>query len=299
MSIALYIGAGTDIEPITKCPEIKTFYYVDCQPNSEFGVRYDLGFVRPNFIPDLNKEMTKIGMEFIDTVDNIRTYSNGDQTVHYYTNTAIPEHNDRIKSLEYDTLIVAGHHPHYCFLDNNSHQLKFIGFQGTSYSKEEQETLLSRSYTTNKILIQDSDQLLINHIFTPYLSLNPHLSKYTDKTFYKVSDNNNIAESTRLNNKKLNDDELREALNNNTAIFEVTTKNKKQVYFLNRYLLDADEIENINWKLHYDEDTRNRFHSFEYIHRDKSDRQPFTKWNNFVKYSEFVLKIKRFKRDIN
>ena len=98
--VALYIGAGIDVDPITKCPDINTFYYVDSQPNSEFGVKYNSGFVRPNFIPDLNKKMFDIGMIFTGRTKNLRTYTNNIHTVNYYTNTSIPEHNDIIKSLE-------------------------------------------------------------------------------------------------------------------------------------------------------------------------------------------------------
>ena len=299
---ALYIGAGTDTDPITKFPDIKTFYYVDCQPNSEFGVNYSPGFARPKFIPNLNKKMTDIGMKFINSIDDIRTYSNGDQTVHYYTNTSIPEHNDRIKLLEYDTLIVAGHHPHHLFLDNNNYKLKFIGFQGTVYSKEEQETLLSRSYITNKIIVQniESDMILINRMFTPFIS------EYKDKPFYKVTDNDNIKNSIKLDGKILTDGELKIALNDNTAIFEVTTENKKTIYFENRDLMDASETENINWKLHYSENIRNRFSTFKYIHREENNKsseleqnQTFNNWFDFVKYADYVLKTNRDKRRNN
>ena len=286
---ALYIGAGCDIDPITKCPNIKIFNYVDCQPKSEFGVNYDPGFARPNFLPNLHKAMTEIGMKLINTIENIIIYSNGDQTVNYYTNTSIPEHNDKIKSLEYDTLIVAGHHPHYSFLNDNDHKLKFIGFEGTVYSKEEQETLLSRSYVTNKILVQDMediDRILVNRMITSCLS------EYK-KPFYKITDNSNISESTSLNGKKVNDDELKKALNDNTAIFEVTTESKKMVYFHNRDLIESSETENINWKLHYNEDIQNRFSSFEYIPRENpctDDRKTFTSWQDFVKHSEDTYK---------
>jgi hypothetical protein len=222
---ALYIGAGTDTDPIIKCPDIKTFYYVDCQPNSEFGLKS--GYFRPHFISNLNREMIGIGMQLIKTEDNVFTYSNGDQTVYYYTNTALPDHNDKIKNLKYDTLIVAGYHPHPCVLENNDHKLKFIGFENTCYSKEEQETLLSRSYVTNKVIVQDTfecDMILINRMVTPYLS-------ECIKPFYKVTDNDNIKKSTSLDGKNLNDDEVKKTLYDNTAIFGITT-NKNRLLFL-------------------------------------------------------------------
>ena len=37
--IALYVGAGSDSNPITDLPYIKTFYYLDSQPKSEYGIQ--------------------------------------------------------------------------------------------------------------------------------------------------------------------------------------------------------------------------------------------------------------------
>ena len=35
---AVYVGAGLDTRPIEHFKEIKLFYYIDGQPNSEFGI---------------------------------------------------------------------------------------------------------------------------------------------------------------------------------------------------------------------------------------------------------------------
>jgi hypothetical protein len=82
---AVYIGAGTDIRPIQFLKYIKTFYYIDGQPFSEFGTiqaqewedgqwtgNFTNGFSRPKFIPELDKNMTSINMELINTIDNRR-----------------------------------------------------------------------------------------------------------------------------------------------------------------------------------------------------------------------------------
>lgn len=148
---AIYIGAGVDIRPIQLLKYIKIFYYIDGQPFSEFGTmqaeewedggwtgKFTDGFSRPKFIPELDKNMTSINMKLINIFDNIRIYSDGDQTVHYYTNTAIPEHYEKIKDtiIYFDTLIVAGHDPDSIFIDTTKNKIHFIGFEGTSYYNE-------------------------------------------------------------------------------------------------------------------------------------------------------------------
>jgi hypothetical protein len=148
---AVYVGAGTDIRPIQFLKYIKTFYYFDGQPFSEFGTdqakewkdgkwtgKFTDGFSRPDFIPELDKNMTSINMELINTIDNLRIYSDGNQTVHYYTNTALPEHYEKIKNTirNFDTLIVAGHDPDSLFLDATINKIHFIGFEDSVYHNE-------------------------------------------------------------------------------------------------------------------------------------------------------------------
>lgn len=147
---AIYIGAGTDVRPIKFFKEIKNFYYFDGQPNSEFGTKLSgtitkdgfNGYSRPNFISNLDQEMNAINMKLEKVNDNLRTYSNNDKKVYYYTNTAIPEHyqliEDKIKN--FDTLIVAGHDPDSCFLNATDKKINFIGAEGTYYGNNEFES---------------------------------------------------------------------------------------------------------------------------------------------------------------
>jgi hypothetical protein len=152
---AVYVGAGTDIRPIQFLKCIKTFYYFDGQPFSEFGTdqakewkdgkwtgKFTDGFSRPDFIPELDTNMTSINMELINTIDNLRIYSDGNQTVHYYTNTALPEHYEKIKNTirNFDTLLIAGHDPDSIILDAARNKLHFIGFEDTIFhNKNESE----------------------------------------------------------------------------------------------------------------------------------------------------------------
>ncbi|MDB4352229.1 hypothetical protein OAA60_02245 [Porticoccaceae bacterium] len=143
---AVYIGAGIDIRPIKFLEHIKIFYYIDGLPFSNFGILQSNiimkngmdGYSNPRFISELDKNMTGINMKLINILDNIRIYSDGDQTVYYYTNTSIPEHYKKIKDaiINFDTLIVAGHDPNIIFMDATKKKLHFIGFEGTSYYNE-------------------------------------------------------------------------------------------------------------------------------------------------------------------
>ena len=145
---AVYVGAGQDMRPVNDFKHIHTFYYMDGQPNSEFGVmrskewkdgqwtgKFTNGFSRPYFIPELDKTMLKINMKLVNVKNNLRTYTNGKQTVHYYTNTAMPEHYDNMKKIinKFDTLIVAGHDPDSIFLNATKNKIHFIGYENTSY----------------------------------------------------------------------------------------------------------------------------------------------------------------------
>ena len=151
---AAYFGAGTDIRPIKFC-EVDTYYYVDSQPYSEFGLRrskewkdgvwtgkYTNGFSRPRFIPELDRQMASIDMELLKVEGDIRTYTDGKKTVIYHTNTSIPEHCEKIRKVieDCDTLIVSGHHPHGRVVQCFNNQVVFIGLEGTCFSSYDPES---------------------------------------------------------------------------------------------------------------------------------------------------------------
>lgn len=167
---AVYIGTGYDIRPIKLFKNIKLFHYFDGLPFSGFGIKqskewkngkwtglFTDGFSRPNFIPKLNKTMENYNMKLVNVFDNIRVYSNGDQTVYYHTNTAIPEHYEKIKNTirNFDTLIVAGHDPDSIFLDATRKKIHFIGIEGTAYINDEFESNNSIIYRMHNDNILD------------------------------------------------------------------------------------------------------------------------------------------------
>lgn len=106
--MAFYPGAGLDVTPIVLYPHIKNWYYMDSQPDSEFGSAGSSG--RPSFIPRLGKIMHQIGFECIVHTDHSLLFQNAttNRTVTYYINATFP------KALEYcylpcTTLVLCGY----------------------------------------------------------------------------------------------------------------------------------------------------------------------------------------------
>ena len=149
---ALYVGAGTDMKPLQCMKNIKHFFYIDCQPFSEFGIlrskewkngkwtgKYTDGFSRPNFIPRLEKEIAENNIKQKSVDNDTRTYTKGNQTLYYYTNTSVPEHIKRVSQEvpEYDYLIVSGHDPDSAIVNNMNKNMNkkitFVGFHSTYY----------------------------------------------------------------------------------------------------------------------------------------------------------------------
>lgn len=147
LDIALYVGAGTDSYPISDLPNIKTFYYLDSQPKSEYGIKKygSDGFKkklgkRPHFIKNLDTEMAEIDMKLTTVVSNLRVYSNNNQNIYYYTNLAIPELYEEIKKPieNYNTLIIAGYNPDSIILDATNKKIHLILYQDTCYEKDDE-----------------------------------------------------------------------------------------------------------------------------------------------------------------
>jgi hypothetical protein len=158
MTTAMYFGAGLDIRPIFRFPDITTFYFFDSQPYSEYGLEQYISeetgineFYRVNFISKLDTFMSNVHMELINIDDNIRTYSNTDQIVHYYTNCSIPDHYDVIKNviLLCDTLILAGYIPNAIIMSEVIKPITILGYCENCYSYDELEHDSLTYYLTN------------------------------------------------------------------------------------------------------------------------------------------------------
>ena len=197
---AAYFGAGTDIRPVKFC-NIKTFHYVDSQPYSEFGILqakdwkngywtggFTDGFSRPHFIPQLDKHMEQIDMKLTNVSGDVRTYTDGNKTVIYHTNVAIPEHCNKIrKSIENcDTIIVAGHDPHSKVLECFKKKLNFIGCETTVFTPYDPEFMEEEKYALTTQLHENTINNKFKSFF--YLSNEGKIKKFnTWKKFVKYS----------------------------------------------------------------------------------------------------------------
>jgi len=138
MNSALYIGAGTDFIPVIILKNIKNFYYIDCQPFSEHGIKTYIEhginlFGRPKFIQELKDNAHKFGLDFKQNKDRI-ILSDGYNVINYMINTSMPEHKRVLQSIkDYKYLIVKGHDPHKCIVEHVSNKITFIGFHETCY----------------------------------------------------------------------------------------------------------------------------------------------------------------------
>ena len=105
--IAFYPGAGTDLSPPLLFPEIKTWWYMDSQPQSEYG---DVILYRPKFLNQLNQTMNQCGFELLQVEDTLRTYFSlsTDQTIYYETSTVFPKAWDPSKHAG-STLVLCGY----------------------------------------------------------------------------------------------------------------------------------------------------------------------------------------------
>lgn len=143
---ALYVGAGTDLTPLVHLSPTHRLVCVDGQPFSEFGTdrcacHVDRNcFSRPRFVAELDREARRAGLGAPREEGDVRTYGVDDR-VRYYTNTAVPDHVERLRAeAPLSALVVRGHHPHTAVLEllapvDNA----LLGYQGTWYGDDDEE----------------------------------------------------------------------------------------------------------------------------------------------------------------
>lgn len=105
---AFYPGAGTDLAPPVLFPTIKSWYYLDSQPRSEYG-SYPI-ISRPTFIKSLDQTMTQCDFELSEVKGDLRIYysPSTQQTIYYETNTNFPEDWNPTKH-KADALVLCGY----------------------------------------------------------------------------------------------------------------------------------------------------------------------------------------------
>jgi len=109
MSSAFYPGAGIDMFPIVMFRNIKKWFCLDSQPNSEFGDLIAPGLDRPRFIELLkqNMQQTDFELQLIDG-DNYTFYNKEhDQLVIYETNSVFPR-DVQNRHYDCDYLVLCG-----------------------------------------------------------------------------------------------------------------------------------------------------------------------------------------------
>ena len=108
---AFYPGAGTDLAPPILFPTIKTWYYMDSQPHSEYGAYPILS--RPAFIKRLNQTMTQCDFELSEVKGDLRIYysPSTQQTIYYETNANFPDSWSPVQH-KADTLVLCGYDIH-------------------------------------------------------------------------------------------------------------------------------------------------------------------------------------------
>lgn len=146
---AYYPGAGADIVPPIIFRSIKTWYYMDSQPNSEFGNDMYEGFYRPRFIPKLLQIMKQNDFEFIKKKKDVYTFYNQayDQTIIYETNSVFP-----LAIQPYhracNSLVLCGYkltNPPTDFISSYPH---IITDTRTGHSESDEKLLLSKDVST-------------------------------------------------------------------------------------------------------------------------------------------------------
>ena len=110
---AFYPGAGTDLTPVVLFPEIKTWHYMDSQPQSEYGDTVIL--YRPKFLDKLNQTMKQCGFKMKEVDHNLITYYSYDteQTIYYEINTNFPKAWDHVRH-KGSTLVLCGYDMESC-----------------------------------------------------------------------------------------------------------------------------------------------------------------------------------------
>ena len=151
---AYYPGAGTDIVPPIVFRSIKKWYYMDSQPNSEFGNDMYEGFYRKQFIPNLLQIMNQNDFEFIKKEKDVYTFHNHtyDQTIIYETNAVFPIALQPYH-LACDSLVLCGYeltNPPKDFISSYPH----IITDTKTLHEETQETLLTKNVST---MVYDND----------------------------------------------------------------------------------------------------------------------------------------------
>jgi len=166
--IAVYIGAGTYINPInTKIngEYIKTMLCFDSLPLTQFPTidHINSDDSQIDFLRNLRNNARNLG--FIETEPLVFNNSN-DQEIHYFINTPFPSGiNDKLRQeiSKANTLIIAGYHPHKDILSMMKKPINIICMNNTYYglNESDEDSVIRKLY-------QDMSDIYISKILYYY-----------------------------------------------------------------------------------------------------------------------------------
>lgn len=159
----LYIGAGTDLDPLDIFDENKMFVFVDSLPRTEYGFLESLNLtqLRKTFIKTLTEKLKLKGFRKTGHLKKIYKmekptrlkyhspgvliFSDGDRTLYYFYSCPYPDQRNNLLSemtALCDKLYVAGHEPESNVILKMKKPIQFIGSLDTCYRVGQEQDYL-------------------------------------------------------------------------------------------------------------------------------------------------------------
>lgn len=187
----VYIGCGSDFEPVIRLPEVKKFIYIDSQPRSEYGwLEYGTKYYyRANYSCEFRKNLPKgfFKINIDESYPDVYHDCLNDRTIfHYYslpfpwTGRIFQYHVTKkdIDVLKFEIskathIAICGHDPHAEILDLLPPKFTLVTNDNTVYPRNEKE--IEEGYDGfptfwSEIIIQKTNQRRIIEI--KYLTKN-------------------------------------------------------------------------------------------------------------------------------
>lgn len=153
----VYVGCGSDFNPVTLLPEVKKFIYIDSQPRSEYGwLEYGTKyFFRKNYMCEFRKNIPqrffKINID--NTYPDIYHDCLNNRTIYHYYDLPFPWtgkifkyhvtkkdiDNLKFEIMNATHLAVCGHDPHAAILELLPKKFTLVTNDCTRYPKNDVE----------------------------------------------------------------------------------------------------------------------------------------------------------------
>ena len=185
MDLGLYIGCGTDLEILSKLPEIGRCIFIDSMPLTGYGDLYhnkrdDINDISKTYMVQFHESARKAGFRKINldgTYPHVYRNYNSCQEIYHYFNLSFPIYSiktnyagnkDEITKLIHQLkrvnyLIVIGYSPNYRIFKYIYNQVCFVGDYTTVY-KDNLDDLLSYEYDKITNILQKNQMNLRDKI---------------------------------------------------------------------------------------------------------------------------------------